>query len=293
MHILRTTGEMQAFRRALRGRVGAVYTMGALHDGHLALVQSARARTDHLLASIFVNPTQFAASEDFSAYPRDEASDLALLESAGVEAVFMPAPVDVYPPGFQTSVCVAEVTQGLEGARRPGHFEGVATVVAKLFNLTRPHEAFFGQKDAQQVVTVRRMARDLNFDLDVVVVPTQRDADGLAMSSRNRYLTPEQRAAAAVVPRALKAAGAAYASGERSRDALLAGVQETIAAEPLASLDYVSLNDPATLMPVPDRLESPALLSLTVRFGSTHLLDNMLLPEVLNTLDGLTATLGA
>ncbi|MBW4435535.1 MAG: pantoate--beta-alanine ligase [Pleurocapsa minor GSE-CHR-MK-17-07R] len=293
MHIIRTAHEMQALRRAMHGRVGAVYTMGALHEGHLALVAAARHAHDHVIASIFVNPTQFAAGEDFDKYPRDEQRDLELFAAAGVEAVFMPSPAEVYPTGFQTTIRLSGVTQGLEGARRPGHFDGVATVVAKLFNATSPHAAFFGQKDAQQVAVVRRMARDLNFPVDIVVVPTLRESDGLAMSSRNRYLTPAQRAAAAVVPRAMRAAVAAYGAGERETARLLELVRREISAEPLASLDYVSLNDPSTLLPSLDRLDGPALLSLTVQVGATHLLDNCLLPDSLNTQDGLTAVLGA
>ncbi|MBE0689837.1 MAG: pantoate--beta-alanine ligase, partial [Anaerolineae bacterium] len=193
MRVVKTISDMRAARAALGQSVGVVLTMGALHDGHLALVRAARADHDHVLATIFVNPAQFTPGEDFEKYPRPIERDLDLLRSAGVDLVFTPAPDAMYPPGFQTHIMVGRVTEGLEGAARPGHFMGVTTIVAKFFNLTQPTTTYFGQKDAQQVCVVRRMVRDLNFPLEIAVIPTEREPDGLAMSSRNVYLTPDQR----------------------------------------------------------------------------------------------------
>jgi pantoate--beta-alanine ligase len=258
--------------------VGLVPTMGYLHEGHLALVAAARAAHDVVVVSIFVNPAQFGPNEDFSRYPRDEARDLALLEGAGVDWVFLPSAAEVYPPGYQTYIEVRDVTQRLEGAVRPGHFAGVATVVAKLFNLVQPTQVYFGQKDAQQVVVLRRMVRDLNFPLELVVRPTEREPDGLARSSRNVYLNPEERQAALCLSRALHAAQAQWQAGVRDGDALRAAMQAVLAAEPLARPDYVSVADPDTLEELqaigPDQ---GALASLAVRIGKTRLIDNVLL----------------
>jgi len=267
--------------------------MGALHEGHLALVRAARAENAGVIASIFVNPTQFGPNEDLSAYPRTLDADLTLLEREGVDIVFAPPPSEIYPAGFQTSVEVADVSQGLEGARRPGHFRGVATIVAKLFNLTQPSTAYFGQKDAQQAVVIRRMAADLNFPLEIAILPTMREADGLAMSSRNRYLTPEQRDAAPVVYSALKAAGALYESGERDANKLRAAMIDRLRGEPLAESDYVSIADPLTLIEATGTKDSPVLASLTVKFGTTRLLDNALLPLDLNDRHNISRNLGA
>jgi pantoate--beta-alanine ligase len=284
---------MQHASRALGGTVGAVFTMGALHAGHLALVDHAQQENDHVVASIFVNPTQFAANEDFSKYPRMLERDLALFERAGVEIVFAPSPADMYPNGFQTTITVQHVSHGLEGARRPAHFDGVATVVCKLIHATAATRAYFGQKDAQQVVVIRRMVADLNLPVEIIVIPTLRDADGLAMSSRNAYLTAEQRAVAPMLHAALQRAGTAYADGERESARLIAIAHEHIANSPHAQIEYISVNDPRTLEPIAQLHESSVLISLAVQIGTPRLLDNLLLPLSLNTRDGLTATLGA
>jgi pantoate--beta-alanine ligase len=293
MKVVSTRAELRAARSILDRSVGLVPTMGALHEGHLALVRAARAENAGVIASIFVNPTQFGPNEDLASYPRTLETDLSLLERAGVDIVFTPTPSEMYPAGFQTSVEVADVSQGLEGARRPGHFRGVATVVAKLFNLTEASTAYFGQKDAQQVVVIRRMVADLNFPIEIAVIPTMREADGLAMSSRNRYLATEQRAAAPVVYRALRAAGERYKHGVREPDALRAAMVEHLRQEPLAEPDYVSIADPITLVESVEPTDAPVLASLTVKFGATRLLDNALLPMELNDWHGLSQTLGA
>jgi pantoate--beta-alanine ligase len=276
----------------LRGSVGLVTTMGALHAGHMALVETARAENDSLMATIFVNPTQFGPNEDLAAYPRDLPHDLGLLEVAGVDLVFTPSPDVIYPAGYQTYVTVEQVTQGLEGAHRPGHFRGVATVVAKLFNLAQANRAYFGQKDAQQVAVIRRMAQDLNFPVDVIVCPTVREADGLALSSRNVYLTPEQRKAATALSQSLLAAAHAYEQGGRDPQVLTRTMREVLDAEPLAETEYVSAALAATLEEVTTATDELLLMSLAVRVGRTRLIDNLLLPASLNTREGLAA-LGA
>jgi len=283
---------LRAAREHMGGSVGLVPTMGALHAGHIALVKQARAENEHVVASIFVNPSQFAQNEDLSKYPRDIPRDLAMLEAAGVDVVFTPTPDLIYPPNYQTWIEVETVSQGLEGDRRPGHFRGVATVVAKLFNLVQPQRAYFGQKDAQQVAVIKRMVRDLNFPLAIRVYPTVREADGLAMSSRNVYLSAEQRTAASVIRRALVSASKAYEAGERTAEDIRVVISEVIASEAVAELDYVSIVDAETLNVVEAITERPLLVSLVVKMGSTRLLDNMLLPAHLNTLEGLTQTLG-
>ncbi len=293
MQVIDNLPALRAARSALNGSVGLVTTMGALHSGHIALAEAARADNDHVIATIFVNPTQFGPGEDFTRYPSDLPHDLALFEAAGVDLVFTPTPDSIYPPGFQTTVMVRDVSQGLEGAHRPGHFEGVATVVAKLFNLAQADRAYFGQKDAQQVVVIRRMAHDLNFPLEIIVHPTVREPDGLALSSRNVYLSDDQRRAATVLSRALRAAGGAYDAGERSPARLREVVMSFVSAESLAAVEYVSVADPRTLVEQIEPTESPLLLSLTVAFGRTRLLDNCLLPLSLNDRAGLTAALGA
>jgi pantoate--beta-alanine ligase len=279
-------------RAGLSGRVGLVTTMGALHAGHLKLVDEARRDNDVVIVSIFINPAQFAANEDLSKYPRDLPKDLELLREAGVDWVFTPTPEMMYPPGFQTWVEVTDVSQGLEGARRLGHFKGVATVVAKLFNLIQPRIAYFGQKDAQQVAVIKHMVRDLNFPLDIAVIPTVREADGLAMSSRNVYLSPEQRIGAGVIQHAINAAAELYDLRERAPFALRQAMMYVIMNEPLAELDYISVADAATLQELDAPTEQPLLISLTVKFGRTRLLDNMLLPADLNTRESLSAVLG-
>ncbi len=278
MQVVRTIAEVRAIRRALPGTWGFVPTMGYLHEGHLSLVRRARAENDHVAVSIFVNPTQFGPHEDYSRYPRDLERDLRLLEPLGVDLVFAPSVEEMYPPGFQTWVIVEGVSRPLEGAARPGHFRGVATVVTKLFNIVQPDRAYFGQKDAQQAVVIRRMVQDLNIPVEIVVCPTVREPDGLAMSSRNTYLNPEERRAATVLFRALQAAKARYEQGERDAERLREAMREVIQAEPLARLDYVSVADPETLQEL-DRVEDRALLSLAVYIGKTRLIDNILLPE--------------
>jgi pantoate--beta-alanine ligase len=271
-----TLPELHAALAALPRPIGLVPTMGYLHEGHLSLARRAKAENAAAAATIFVNPTQFAPNEDLASYPRDLPGDLAKLETAGVDLVWLPTPEIIYPPGYQTTISVRGVTRTLEGARRPGHFEGVATVVAKLFNATRAERAYFGQKDAQQTVVIRRMALDLNMPVEVIICPTIREADGLAMSSRNAYLTPEARAAAPVLYRALQAARAAYEAGERRGDALRNIMETVIHAEPLAALEYVSCADPLTLAEL-ETVEGGMLLSMAVRVGKPRLIDNFLL----------------
>jgi pantoate--beta-alanine ligase len=250
--------------------------MGYLHEGHLSLARRARADNASVVATIFVNPTQFSPGEDLTSYPRDLEGDLAKLESAGVDLVWHPTPEVVYPEGFQTTITVSEVTKHLEGAHRPGHFDGVATVVAKLFNAVRPDRAYFGQKDAQQAVVIRRMTADLNFPVAIVICPTVREADGLAMSSRNSYLSAAQRAAAPVLYRALSVARSAYEDGQRDGDALRKLMHETLEEEPLAEVQYVSCADPHTMGEL-RRVEDEMLLSMAVFVGKTRLIDNFLL----------------
>jgi pantoate--beta-alanine ligase len=247
--------------------------MGWLHEGHRALMQRARAENATSVVTIFVNPRQFGDPRDLDQYPRDEPRDLAIAEAEGVDLVFAPPVEEVYPPGFDTSVRVGAIAEPLEGAARPGHFDGVATVVAVLFDLVGADRAYFGQKDAQQVLVVRRMATDLAIPTEVIACPTVRETDGLALSSRNVHLSPEDRAAAPVLRRALLAGRDAWANGERSADVLRVRMQAALAEEPLALPDYISVADAGTLREL-DRIEGPALLSLAVRFGSTRLIDN-------------------
>jgi len=255
---------------------GLVPTMGALHEGHLALVRRARAENDRVGVSIFVNPIQFNRREDLTAYPRQVAHDCELLAAEGVNLIWTPAEEDMYPPGYQTYVTVEEVTQPLEGAARPGHFRGVTAVVAKLFNVFQPTRAYFGQKDAQQVAVIRQMARDLAFPLEVVVCPIVREADGLAMSSRNALLGPDERRAATVLVRALRAAETEWARGQRAGEPLRAAMRAVLDAEPLARVDYVSAADPVTLREI-DGVTGSVLLSMAVFIGSVRLIDNMIL----------------
>lgn len=251
--------------------------MGALHEGHLSLVRASRERDATTVTTIFVNPAQFGPSEDLAAYPRDEARDLSLLDAEGVQVVYAPPVEEVYPAGFQTYVSVEALSSRLEGASRPGHFRGVATVVTKLLALTRPQRAYFGRKDAQQLRVIRRLNSDLDLGAEIVGMPIVREADGLALSSRNVYLAPAERVAALCLSRGLRSAAAAYAAGERDAVALRACVLRTIEAEPLARLDYVSVADDATLdeLEVVDR---PALVSVAAWVGKTRLIDNVELP---------------
>jgi len=250
--------------------------MGYLHRGHISLVERARAECASVGVSIFVNPTQFAPTEDLDKYPRNIEADLKLLEAAGADLVWLPTPDIVYPPGFQSWVTVEGLTSPLEGAMRPGHFRGVTTVVAKLFNAFQPQKAYFGQKDAQQAAVIRRMTRDLDFPIEVVVCPTMREADGLAMSSRNTYLNPDERRAATVLFRALSAAKAAHEMGERDADKLRALMSDTINAEPLAKLQYVSCANYDTLEEL-QTVHGKALLSMAVYLGKTRLIDNFVI----------------
>jgi pantoate--beta-alanine ligase len=251
--------------------------MGWLHDGHRSLIGRSRAENAITIATIFVNPRQFNEAADYTRYPRNEERDLEILRSEGVDLVFAPPVEEIYPPGFDTTVAVGALARPLEGAARPGHFEGVATVVAILFDMIGADRAYFGQKDAQQVLVIRQMARDLAIPTQVVACPTVREADGLALSSRNVHLSPAERAAAPVLRRALLAARAAWEEGERSGDALRNAMRATLASEPLASPAYVSVADGTTLEEL-DRVDGPALLSLAVRFGATRLIDNEPLP---------------
>jgi pantoate--beta-alanine ligase len=255
------------------GTVALVPTMGALHAGHLALVEEARRRATHVAASIFVNPKQFGAGEDLSTYPRREASDAKLLDEAGCALLWAPDVEAMYPPGFATNVGVAGVSEGLDGAARPGHFDGVATVVLKLFNQVRPDVALFGEKDYQQLAVIRRLAADLDLTLEIVAVPTQRDADGLALSSRNAYLTDAERQAARALPRALGEAAGAIQRGTPVSEALDAA-RDKLAKAGFDPIDYVELRDAVTLEPL-DRLDRPARLLAAAKLGLTRLIDNL------------------
>jgi len=276
MQVVRTRAELRAALAKLPRPVGLVPTMGWLHDGHRSLIERSRADNATTVATIFVNPRQFNDSADFEKYPRNEARDVQLLEDEGVDLVFAPDVAEVYPPGFDTKVSVGEIARPLEGAARPGHFDGVATVVAILFDLVAADRAYFGQKDAQQVMVIRQMARDLALPTEVVTCPTVREADGLALSSRNARLTPDQRAAATVIWRALSAARDAWNGGERSAEALRQRMSSELATEQTAVVEYVSCADGLTLHEL-DTIDGPALLSLAVRFGEVRLIDNELL----------------
>ena len=276
MKVVTTIAETRAALRELPRPHGLVPTMGYLHEGHLSLVRQARADNATVSASIFVNPAQFGPSEDFTTYPRNEERDLALLDEAGTDLVYMP-PVDVvYPPGFDTYVTVGALTDPLEGTARPGHFRGVATVVAKLFNVLQPDRAYFGQKDAQQALVITKMAHDLDFPVEVVVMPTIRESDGLALSSRNVYLSAPERQAALSLSRALQTADRLYQDGERDAGRLRDAMSAILAAEPLAEPEYVSIADNRTLLEL-ETIVGPALASLAVRVGRTRLIDNVVL----------------
>jgi pantoate--beta-alanine ligase len=285
MTVVRTRAELRAALADAPRPVGLVPTMGWLHEGHRALMQRARADESTVVVSIFVNPRQFNEAADYSRYPRNEARDLEMCQAERVDLVFVPAVEEIYPAGFATTVSVGGVALPLEGAARPGHFDGVATVVAILFDLVGAERAYFGQKDAQQAMVIRQMARDLALGTEVVTCPTVREPDGLALSSRNVHLSAEERAAATVLRRALVAAGDAWRGGERSGDALRARMREALATEPLADVEYVSVADGETLEEL-TRVDGPALASLAVRFGSTRLIDNELLDPAVGTASG-------
>jgi pantoate--beta-alanine ligase len=279
MQVLSTIPEMRAACRAVRQdghSLGLVPTMGALHAGHIALVRAARAQCDVVAASIFVNPTQFGPNEDFAKYPRTFEQDCAMLESEGVTLVFAPQPEEMYPAGASTFVEVEGVGDRLDGASRPGHFRGVATVVAKLFHIAAPDKAFFGQKDAAQVAVLRRMVHDLNFDLELVVCPTVHEPDGLALSSRNRYLSADERTHALLLSRALNVISATYRAGQKNVARLLEAGRSVIAAEPEVRLDYLEIVDWDTLLPLTEA-RAGALVAVAAHVGSTRLIDNTLL----------------
>jgi pantoate--beta-alanine ligase len=274
MQVVKTITEMRALRQKLSGTVGFVPTMGYLHEGHLALAKQARMENSTVIVSIYVNPAQFGPREDFGSYPRDLNRDLELLRKEGVDIVFVPSDAEMYPPEFSSWVDVEKVTERLEGASRSGHFRGVATVVAKLFNIVQPSRAYFGQKDAQQVVVIKRMVADLNMGIEIVVVPTVRESDGLAMSSRNIYLSPRERQAAIVLFKALTLAQQLGQDGEKDADKIRRQMTLLIQKEPLAQIDYVSIADAETLEEL-NSIDRPALASLAVRIGKTRLIDNM------------------
>jgi pantoate--beta-alanine ligase len=277
--VFREPRAMQARAEDLRRdgrRIAVVPTMGALHEGHLALLRAARGKADVVILTIFVNPTQFGPGEDLAKYPRDEAGDLARARGAGIDLAFCPDASAMYRAGAQTFIEVRELQKPLCGASRPGHFAGVATVVAKLFHVTQPHVAVFGEKDYQQLAVIRRMVRDLDFPIEIASVPIVREPDGVALSSRNAYLSPDQRRAARSLSAGLAAAEAAFAGGERRADALVAAARAPIEAEAETRIDYVELRDAEELTPI-DRASRPAVLALAVFVGTTRLIDNRVL----------------
>lgn len=280
MEIINRRQRMASISRKLRREnktIAFVPTMGALHEGHLGLLREARAASDIVIVSIFINPEQFNDKGDLERYPRDLTGDAALLAEYEVDYVFAPEESEIYPPGFSTYVYVEGVSEGLEGASRPGHFRGVATVVTILFNAVRPDLAFFGQKDAQQVAVIKRMTADLGFETEIVVVPTVREESGLALSSRNRILSPDEREKAAVIFAALRDAKLAFRQGERNTAKLIEMVQAQIAAEPMATIDYVSVVDSRTLEPLEKVGETETLIAAAVRFANVRLIDNVVL----------------
>ncbi len=277
MKVVGSVAEMKALARAWRRegrRIGLVPTMGYLHEGHLSLVRGSRERVDVTVVSIFVNPTQFGPGEDFARYPRDLAKDSAYLEEGGVDCLFHPEAADVYPAGYRTFVEVRGLEDRLCGRSRPGHFRGVATVVLKLFEIVRPDLAFFGAKDAQQVLIIRRLAADLDLDVEVVTCPIVREPDGLALSSRNAYLSAEERRAALALSAGLRRAEGAVAAGERDAARLVAGIRAALEAEPLVRVDYVEAVDPGTLEPVAS-IDGDTLVALAAFVGKTRLIDNI------------------
>ena len=276
MQVAESIAEMKRLRSELTEPLGFVPTMGYLHEGHISLARRAREENASVAASIFVNPTQFGPTEDFEDYPRDTQRDLAMLEEAGTDVVFMPPVAEMYPEGFSSWVEVGKLTERLEGASRPTHFRGVTTICTKLFNIVEPTRAYFGQKDAQQALVIRRMVTDLDMNLEIVICPTVREPDGLAMSSRNTYLSPEQRQAAVSLNQALKLAEELWSQGKRDAGHLQQVVTDHIRQQPLAEIEYVSIANIDTLEEL-KTISTPALLSLVVRFGKTRLLDNTVL----------------
>jgi len=276
MKVIETIDEMKRLRQQLTEPVGFVPTMGYLHEGHLSLVRHARGENTSVVVSIFVNPAQFGPQEDFKKYPHDPERDLALLQKEKTNVVFMPSAAEMYPTQFSSWVEISKVTERLEGASRPGHFRGVTTVVAKLFNIIQPTRAYFGQKDAQQLIVIKKMVADLNMNLEIIAVPTVREPDGLAMSSRNTYLNPQERRAAVVIYQALTLAQQLWSQGETDAERLRREMTALIKKQPLAIIDYVSIANTETLDEL-DAVNSPALVSLAVKIGSTRLIDNIVL----------------
>lgn len=279
MQIIRPISGMQRTADALRAagrRIGFVPTMGYLHEGHASLIRQARKQSDEVVVSLFVNPRQFGPGEDYQTYPRDLDRDLRLIRETGGDIVFIPSAEEIYPVDFATSVHVGGLTEGLCGASRPGHFRGVTTVVAKLFTVVKPHLAVFGQKDAQQALVIRRMVRDLNLDVEVLIAPTFREPDGLAMSSRNIYLSPEERLEAAVLYQALRLARRMAEAGERDARKIIQKMRDLISERPSARIDYVAIVDTQRLKPL-DRLAGEVLVAVAVHFGRARLIDNVIL----------------
>jgi pantoate--beta-alanine ligase len=281
MEIINRRQRMNSVSRKVRREqdktIGLVPTMGALHEGHLSLIREARRMCDVVVVSVFVNPAQFGPGEDFAHYPRDLTRDTALLTDYNVDYIFAPTPDEIYPKGFATYVIVDGLSEQLEGASRPGHFRGVATIVTVLLNIVRPDFAFFGQKDAQQTIIVKRLVRDLAFDTEIVILPTVREQSGLALSSRNSFLNAEEQQAASVIYRALRRAREAYEQGERNGQRLASLVRATVESEPRARIDYVSVTDADTLERLDKLDDRPVLVALAVHFGKTRLIDNVVL----------------
>jgi pantoate--beta-alanine ligase len=276
MRVVRSISGLKSERSKLKGSVGFVPTMGYLHEGHLSLVRRSKAENEFTVVSIFVNPTQFLPNEDFKTYPRDEERDLSLLKREAADLVFLPAAGEMYRSGFCTVIEVEGLSKALEGASRPGHFRGVATVVAKLFNLVEPTRAYFGQKDAQQVLVIQTMTADLNMNVEVIACPTIREVDGLAMSSRNVYLNSEERQRAKVLPRAIFLARELWMAGERDGGTLRRRVREILESVPGVEVDYVSVADPRSLIEL-EKIDGGCLVSIAAKFGGVRLIDNVIL----------------
>ena len=276
MKLINSIQEMKSLRRNIRGTLGFVPTMGYLHEGHISLVQQSVKDNDTTAVSIYVNPTQFGPNEDFQAYPRDLERDLKLLEKAHTDIVFFPSNTEMYPDDYCTWIDVEKITARLEGEIRPGHFRGVATIVTKLFNIVQPDKAYFGQKDAQQALVIQRMTKDLNMNLDVIIMPTLREKDGLAMSSRNTYLNPEERKAATILYKALSLAIQLKEQGENGTSDIKNKMERLIITEPLVKIEYISIADTQTLEEL-SSLAPRSLVSMAVRIGKTRLIDNLII----------------
>lgn len=279
IEVIETVDEMQKKAEAIRlsgKKISLFPTLGFLHDGHLELIRQGRDRADVVVMSLFVNPTQFGPNEDFDKYPRDIEGDIKKAEDKGVDIVFLPSPEEMYPDGFQSSIRVEKITGFLCGQSRPGHFEGVTTVVAKLFNIIKPHSAMFGQKDFQQLAVIKRMVNDLNIDVDIVAVPTVRESDGLAMSSRNKYLSPEERKSALSLKESMDTALEMVQKGETDSQIILSSIKKLILAYPFTSIEYINICDPDTLEDI-NTIKEKILLAMAVKVGNTRLIDNCLL----------------